>query len=154
MTRTTFKRLLSPLRRRLSAFLGATVIVLVLWLVAVLSVNVFASSPRLADRDRRFVIGVERLLPAASLHKNGPAVVFLHNSGANPIDLTAWHTVVQILILITLAALVVSGLDRLRRENRRRRRPRNLRLRASRIGARGDELERDRAHHNHSDALG
>jgi hypothetical protein len=46
----------------------------------------------------------------------------LHNTGGTPADLSAWHTVVQCLILVALAALVVAGLDRLRRKSRRSRR--------------------------------
>jgi hypothetical protein len=65
-------------------------------------------------------------LPAGVLketvRKGGVRFVLLHNSGGTPADLTAWHTVVQCLILITLAALVVAGLDRLRRKIRRSRR--------------------------------
>ena len=116
------KSLMPFVRKRVRAFLGATVVTVALWLVAVLSVNLFAASPSFGDRGGRLVKGVERFPRGPSPHKNGPVVVFLHNTGGNPSNFTAWHTVVQVLILITLAALVIAGLDQLRRKNRRRRR--------------------------------
>jgi hypothetical protein len=120
----------SLLHKTARAFFGATGVVTVLWLVAVLAVNVFAGTPPLGDRDGRFVEGVKtlKLLPGSTPpHRKGPVVVFLRNtSGGNPLNLTAWQTVVQILILITLAALVVAGLDQMRRKNRQRRRVRTV----------------------------
>lgn len=121
----TSKNLLPFLRRRVSAFVGATVVVVVLWLVTVVSVNIFGSSPTLDDRDGRFVKGVAvRVPPGTAPNKHEPVVVFLHNTGGNQSDFTAWHTVVQVLILVTLAALVVAAFDQVRRKNRKRRRPR------------------------------
>jgi hypothetical protein len=118
------KKLPSLLRKRLSAFFGATVVVVALWLVTVVSVNVFAPSSPLDERERHLPKGVVRLRGGA-LRLTGPKgrvrVVSLHDTGGNPLNFTAWHTVVQCLILITLAALVVAGLDRLRRKNRKRR---------------------------------
>jgi hypothetical protein len=121
--RTEKLRLL--LRRRGRALLGATAVVAALWFLAVLAADVFASSSTLGDRNHHLPKGVVRL-PAGVLketvRKGVVRFVLLHNSGGTPADLTAWHTVVQCLILITLAALVVAGLDRLRRKIRRSRR--------------------------------
>ena len=110
------------LRKRALAFVGAIGTVAVLWLLAVIAVNVFASSSTLGDRNRHFPKGVVRL-PGGVLREIGPKgglrSVSLHNVGGTPVDLSAWHTVVQCLILVTLGALVVAGLDRLRRKKRR-----------------------------------
>ena len=117
------------LRKRVRAFVGATAVVAVLWLLAVLAVNVFASSSALGDHNRHLPKGVVRL-PGGVLKEIGPKgglrFVSLHNTGGTPVDLTAWHTVVQCLILVTLAALVVAGLDRLRRKIRRSQRLRTI----------------------------
>ena len=75
------KKLLPLVRRRVSAFFGATAVVAVLWLVTVLSVGLFAPSPPLGVRDGRFVNGAERLPRGPSPHKDGPGVVFRHNTG-------------------------------------------------------------------------
>ena len=73
----------------------------------------------LGDGDPHLPKGVVRL-PGGVLRvverKGGVRLVFPHNTGGTPVDLTAWHTVVQCLILVTLGALVVAGLDRLRRK--------------------------------------
>jgi hypothetical protein len=117
-------KLASLLRKNMIAFIGATAVVVVLWLVAVVAVKVFAASPPIGGRDGRFVAGVQKLklLPGTAPHRKEAVLVLLHNTGGNPLNLMAWQTVVQILILIALAALVVAGLDGLRRRNRRRRR--------------------------------
>ena len=113
------------LRKRVRAFVGATATVAVLWLLAVIAVKVFASSSRLGDRNL-FPPKEAVRLPGGVLREVGPKgglrYASLHNIGGTPVDLTAWHTVVQCLILVTLAALVVAGLDRLRRKMRRRQR--------------------------------
>jgi amino acid transporter len=116
----------SPLRKRMIAFFGATAVVTVLWLVAVVAVKVFAAAPPTGYREGRFLEGVQKLkLPPGTLpHGKGPVVALLHNTGGNQLNPAAWQTVVQILILISLAALVVAGIDGLRRKNRRRRRAR------------------------------
>lgn len=113
------------LRRRVRAFIGATAVVGLLWLLAVLAVNAFASSPPVADRHVhlsqgavRFPIGVVR----GAAPQGGVRPVFFHNPGGSPVDLRAWHTAAQCLILVTLAALVAAGLDRLRRKARTRQR--------------------------------
>jgi hypothetical protein len=117
------------LRRRARAFAGATTVVVALWLLAVLAVNVLASSSGIGDRDHPLPKGLVRL-PGGVLketgRKGGVRLVLLHNTGGTPVDLTAWHTVVQCLILVTLAALVVAGLDRLRRKMRRSQRVRTV----------------------------
>jgi hypothetical protein len=101
---------------RVRAFLGATLIVAVLWLATVVSVKVFVPSlggpgPRL-DSAGRFVIRRNGKLHFITLHENfGSAVGF-----------AAWHKVVLVMILVTLAALVVAGVDWLRRASRRSRR--------------------------------
>jgi hypothetical protein len=113
----------SLLRKRMRAFLGATAVVVVLWLVAVVAVSAFVGSPPEGGPGARFVEGVPRLkLPPGALRHDKGALVLLHSTGGSPLNPTAWPTVVQILILIALAALVVAGLDGLRRQNRRRRR--------------------------------
>jgi hypothetical protein len=116
------------LRKRVRAFVGATATVAVLWLLAVIAVNVLASSPALGDR-RHSPKGVARLpggVPKGVGPKGGSRFVTLHNIGGAPVNLTAWHTVVQCLILVTLAALVVAGLDRLRRKMRKSQRLRTV----------------------------
>jgi Trk-type K+ transport system membrane component len=113
------------LRRRVLAFIGATFVVVALWLITVLAVDLFAQSSLLGVRAGRFVKvvgGVKQLVLPGTAHRHGPIVVFLRRAGGNPSDFSAWHTVVQVLILIALAALAVAGLDRLRRTGRRRRR--------------------------------
>jgi hypothetical protein len=125
----TTEKLRLLLRRRSRAFVGATTVVAALWLLAVLAVDVLASPSTLADRDLHVPKGVVRL-PAGVLKESGPKggarIVFFRNPGGPPTDLAAWHTVVQCLILVTLAALVVAGLDRLRRKSRRSRRMRTV----------------------------
>lgn len=117
------------LRTRVLAFAGATAVVATLWLLAVLAANMFASSSAIGNRDRHLPNGVVRL-PGGVLKetglKGGVRLVSLHNAGGTPVDLTAWHTVVQCLILVTFATLVVAGLDRLRRKRRRAQRVRRF----------------------------
>lgn len=118
------EKLRQLLRTRVRAFVGASATVAALWLVAVLAVNVFASSEAPGDRSHHLPKGVVRL-PGDVLKVTGPKgvrLVLLHGTGGTPADLSAWHTVVQCLILVTLAALVVAGLDLLRRKRRRSRR--------------------------------
>jgi len=126
MRTETFQMLL---RKRARAFAGATVVVAVLWLLAVLAGNAFASSSRLGNGGHHLPKGVVRL-PGGVLReaerKGGVRIDLLHNTGGIPVDLTAWHTVVQCLILVTLGALVVAGLDRLRRKMRRSQRVRTI----------------------------
>jgi uncharacterized protein HemY len=93
----------SPVRKRLRAICGATIVVVLLWLLAVLAVNVFVR-------------------PAPQLFPQRLRGVVLWRTGVNPVDVSAWHTVLQVVILIALATLVVAGLDRLRRALRRTRR--------------------------------
>jgi hypothetical protein len=123
--RTEKLRLL--LRKRIRALVGATAVVAALWLLSVLVSNAFASSSLLGDRDHHVPQGEVRL-PGGVLKHTGPKgglrLALLHNTGGTPTDLAAWHTVVQCLILISLAALVVAGLDRVRRKGRRTRRAR------------------------------
>jgi hypothetical protein len=117
------------IRRRARAFVGATAVVAALWLLAVLAVNVFSSSSALGDRDHHLSKGMVRLAGGVlkeTGRKGGVRLVLLHNTGGTPADLSAWHTVVQCLILVTLAALVVAGLDRLRRKARQSRRVRTI----------------------------
>lgn len=78
-------------------------LVVVLWLLAVLAVGVFVR-------------------PAPQLFPPRVRGVVLWPRNGNPVNVGAWHTVVQILVLIALATLVAAGLDRLRRAFRRRRR--------------------------------
>ncbi len=108
-------------RKRVLAFVGAIATVAVLWLLAVVAVDVFASSSPLGNGYRHVPKGVVRL-PGGVLKGVGPKgglrSVSLHDVGGPPVDLSAWHTVVQCLILVTLGALVVAGLDRLRRKVR------------------------------------
>jgi hypothetical protein len=115
------------LRRRARAFVGATAVVVALWILAVLAANLFDSSSAIGDRDRHLPKGPVRL-PGGVLkeigRKGGERLVFPHNTGGSPVDLTAWHTVVQCLILVALVAFVVVGLDRLRRKMRRSQRVR------------------------------
>jgi hypothetical protein len=121
--RTEGVRLL--LRTRIRAFVGATAVVAALWLLAVVAVNVFASSSALQGPGHHVPKGVVRVpggVLKATRGNGGVPLVLLHNTGGAPTDLSAWHTVVQCLILVTLAAVVVAGLDRLRRRSRRSRR--------------------------------
>jgi hypothetical protein len=119
----------SLLRKRVRAFVGATAVVAVLWLLAVLAVKVFASSSPLGDGGPHLPKGAVRL-PGGGLRvaerKGGVRLTLLHHTGGTPVDLTAWHTVVQCLILVTLAALIVAGLDRLRRKMHRSQRVRTV----------------------------
>ncbi len=112
------------LRKRVGAFVGATATVAVLWVLAVIAVRAFAPSSTLGDRNSPSPKGAVRL-PGGVLREVGPkgGLRFAppHNIGGTPVDLTAWHTVMQCLILVTLATLVVAGLDRLRRKVRRSR---------------------------------
>jgi hypothetical protein len=120
----------SVLRKRVHAFVGATAVVAVLWLLAVLAVNAFGSSPPLGDREGLLPKGVARLpggLLREAQRNGGVRLVLLHDTGGTPSDFMAWHTVVQCLILVTLAALVVAGLDRLRRKMRKSQRVRTVR---------------------------
>ena len=111
----------SLLREPVLAFVGATATVAVLWLVAVLAVNVLASPPadRTLSRSKEVV-----LLPGGTRGeirpKGVPRLSSLHSIGGNPVDLTAWHTIVQCMILVALAALVVASIDRIRRKTRQR----------------------------------
>ena len=94
----------SRLRRRFLSFCGATVLAVVLWLLAVLAVHVIVRpAPQLFPQRVR---GVVVLWPA-----NG-----------NPANAGAWHTLVQVTLLVALVTLVAAGLDGLRRALRRRRR--------------------------------
>ena len=115
------------LRRRARAFVGAMAVVVALWLLAVLAVNVFASSSAIGDREHHLS---KMRLPVGVLkdtgRKGGVQLSLLHNAGGTPFDLSAWHTVLQCLILVTVAALVVAGLDRLRRKMRRSQRVRTV----------------------------
>jgi hypothetical protein len=116
-------------RRRARAFVGATAVVAALWFLAVLAINLFASSSALGDQDHHLPKGVVRLAGGVlkeTRRNGGVRLVLLHNTGGTPVDLSAWHTVVQCLILVTLAALVVAGLDRLRRKMRRSQRVRTI----------------------------
>jgi predicted short-subunit dehydrogenase-like oxidoreductase (DUF2520 family) len=116
-------------RRRARAFVGATAVVAALWFLAVLALNLFASSSALGDQDHHLPKGVVRLAGGVlkeTRRNGGVRLVLLHNTGGTPVDLSAWHTVVQCLILVTLAALVVAGLDRLRRKMRRSQRVRTI----------------------------
>jgi hypothetical protein len=116
-------------RRRARAFVGATAVVAALWFLAVLAINLFASSSALGDQDHHLPKGVVRLAGGVLKEtrcNGGVRLVLLHNTGGTPVDLSAWHTVVQCLILVTLAALVVAGLDRLRRKMRRSQRVRTI----------------------------
>jgi hypothetical protein len=120
----TGETLRSLLRTRARAFGGVTAVVALFWLLAVLAVNTFASAP-VGDLDRHLPKGVGRL-PGGELKETGRLGgvrhVLLHKVGGGPVDVTAWHTVAQCLILVTLAALVVAGLDRLWHKSRRSRR--------------------------------
>jgi hypothetical protein len=125
----TIEKLRLLFRRRARAFVGATAVVAALWLLAVLAVNVSSSSSALGDRDHHLPKGMVRLAGGVlkeTGRKGGVRLVLLHNTGGTPADLSAWHTVVQCLILVTLAALVVAGLDRLRRKTRRSRQVRTI----------------------------
>jgi hypothetical protein len=106
---------------RARAFLGATLVVAVLWLATVGAVKVFVPSldgpgPRLGSGGR-FVI-----------RRNGKLhFITLHGNFGNAAGFAAWHKVVLVMILVTLAALVVAGIDWLRRASRRSRRvPRDV----------------------------
>ncbi|MGH8979553.1 MAG: hypothetical protein ACRDWE_00825 [Acidimicrobiales bacterium] len=89
-------------RRHLRAFCGATVLVVVLWLLAVLAVGVVVR-------------------PAPQLFPPRVSGVVLWPRNGNPVDLGAWHTMVQVLVLVALGTIVVAGVDRLRRARRRAR---------------------------------
>jgi hypothetical protein len=114
----------SILRRRLRAVVGATAAVTATWLLAVLATDLAAPSGP-GDGHRHLPKGMVRL-PGGVLEEIGPKgiprLVVLHHTGGTPAELAAWHTVAQCLILVTLMALVVAGLDLLRRKRRRSRR--------------------------------
>jgi len=60
--------------------------------------------------------------PAPQLFPPAVRGVVLWPRNGNPANVGAWHTVVQIVVLVALATLAVAGLDRLRRALRRTRR--------------------------------
>ena len=93
----------SLFRKRVRAFCGATILVALLWVLAVFAV-------------KAFVGGAPQLFP-----QRVRGVVLWPTDG-NTVDVTAWHTVLQAVILIALGTLVVAGLDRFRRALRRTRR--------------------------------
>jgi len=93
----------SRLRRRFPAFCGATVLAVVLWLLAVLAVHVIVR-------------------PAPQLFPQRVRGVVLWPANGNPANAGAWHTLVQVMLLVALVTLVAAGLDGLRRALRRRRR--------------------------------
>lgn len=109
-------RLHLPVRVR--AFLGATLVVAVLWFITVAAVREFVSS---SPSGRQ----VPRLNGAGKfvIRRNGKLhIITLHPSFGNAFDFAAWHKVVLVLILVSLAALAVAVIDRLRRTSRRNRR--------------------------------
>ena len=108
-------RLHLPIRVR--AFVGATLVVAVLWFITVAAVRVFVSSPPTSSQGQR-LYGAGNFLfrRKGKLH-----IITLRRSFGNGFDFAAWHKVVQVLILVILAALVVAVIDGLRRTSRRTR---------------------------------
>jgi hypothetical protein len=120
------KTLCQLLRKRFGAFACATGVVTALWLVAVLAVDVLAPSPHLGAGNRRFVDGVGKTFRGPAPTKARSVVIFLRDGDGGGSGFAAWHKVVLVLILVTLAAIVVAGIDQLRRKNRRSRRVRTV----------------------------
>jgi uncharacterized membrane protein len=118
--RTEKARLHIPLRLR--ALLGATLVVAVLWFITVLAVRVFVSTPPLGDQSGRLG-NVGRV---AIGRKHGGQFFSLRQSFGNAFDLSAWHKVAMVLIVVTLTALAVAIIDRLRRTSRRSRHARTV----------------------------
>ena len=113
----------SPLRRRAGALVGAAGVVVMLWLLAVLAVKAFVTPPPTGAGEHHIVNVVRGLVPGRS--PNGASLELIEPpSGGNPFNSGAWGTILQILLLITAGALVVAGVDRLRRNIRRSRQAR------------------------------
>lgn len=94
----------SRFRRRFLAFCAATLFAVVLWLLAVLAVGVL-------------VRPASQLFPEPFQQPLGGIVLWPANG--NPANAGAWHTLVQIALLVVLATLVAAGIDRLQRALRR-----------------------------------
>ncbi len=117
------------LRKRVRAFLGATTVVTVLWLVTVLAVKVFVAPSRF-DGQGLPLSNTSRFAPGGAIEgigkKDGSRLFFLHRSIGDAFGFGAWHKVALVLILVTLTALAVAFIDWLRRKSRRSRRARTI----------------------------
>jgi hypothetical protein len=102
---------------RVRAFLGATLVVAVLWLITVVAVREFVSSSPNGRQAPR-LNGAGKIV----IRRNGKLhIITLHPSFGNAFDFAAWHKVALVLTLVTLAALAVAVIDWLRRKSRRTR---------------------------------
>lgn len=117
------------LRTRVRAFLGATAVVTVLWLVTVFAVKVFVTPSRLGGQGLP-LSKAARFTPGGTIEgigkKGGSRLFFLHRSIGDAFGFGAWHKVALVLILVTLTALAVALIDWLRRKSRRSRRARTI----------------------------
>jgi hypothetical protein len=96
------------------------VVAAALWFVAVLAVKVLVSPSSLGDH----VQGPGKAGQLAFRRNGKDHIIFLHQSLGNAAGFEAWHKAALVLILVTLAALAVAGIDSLRRTVRRSRRAR------------------------------